>query len=494
MRFAIWSLFVLSVSAAGATEPYFSFKPGVVTTGGTVTVAGASFSAASAGVNVSVTNAAGQRTSLGAAPLTNGSFTKSFTVPAGLAAGVYTINVVDSAMEGSINLIGPLTVVAGTSPWFTFTPVTVAPGGSVSFTAAGFPGAASGAAVALISSTGQVTVLGTAPLKSGGFNKGFTVPLTLAQNASYTPFVKDSAGHVAQNVSGPLAIGTPPSSTQVGFYPVGVAVNAATNRIYVPVSGSDKVAVIGGSLSKISGGRLPCAVGLNATTNRIYVSNVNSNDVTVIDGGANAVIATVPVGGAPCAVVANPSNNRIFVGNYASSTISVIDGNTNTIVATIAPPSFPAGLGINTVTNRVYTANGNAGSVSVIDATTNSILATVPVGLLPDAVGVNEATNRVYVANYFGGTVTVIDGSSDAVIATVPTGSGPSGTAADPVTNRIYVSNYMSNSVTVIDGATNTVIATIPVGKVPDGIAVNSATQMVYVANSDDNSVSEFAE
>jgi YVTN family beta-propeller protein len=494
----LWLGWAGALTLQAATEPYFSFTPAATTPGATITVAGSHFGTSSAGVSVSLSSATGQRTALGAAQLNHGSFTKSFTLPSNLAPGPYLVNAVDSALEAGINLLGPLTVVASSSPWFTFTPTRLAAGQSVTVSASGFPGSSTGAAAALISSTGQVTLLGSASLTGGAFTKSFVVPGNLPANSSYTVYVKDSAGHVGFSASGPLDVGVTPLSVPLGFYPVGAAANPTTNLIYLPNSGSDTASVLDGNTNSVTAtvavGRLPCAVGLNASTNRVYVANVNSNNVTVIDGSSNTAVATIPVGHGPCAVVAYPANNRIFVGNYSDNTVSVLDGTTNAVLTVINLPSLPAALGINTVTGRVYCANGYLRSVAVIDANTNSIIATLPVGNVPDAIAVNESTNRVYVANFFGQTVSVINGSTNSTIATIPVGSGPSGIAVDAGTNRVYVSNYMSGSVSVVDGATNLVIATMPVGKVPDGVAINTATHRVYIPNSVSNSVSVIVE
>jgi YVTN family beta-propeller protein len=480
-----------------ATEPYYAYAPSVVVQGGSFTVVGTRFNPAAAAVNISVTSGTGQHTTLAIATLTSGEFSKSVTLPASLTPGLYFVNVVDSSFLAGMNLIGPLTIVPPATPWFTFTPLGAVPGQSITVTAAGFSSNSSGAGVALITSTGQVTGLGVAALNAGAFRKSFTLP-SLAPNLSYVPLVKDALGQTALNAIGPLAVGFAPLAIPVGFYPVGTAVNPQTNRIYVANSGNDSVSVLDGAsntlVSTVPVGRLPCAAGVNPMTNRVYISSVNSNDVSVIDGVTNAVMATVPVGRGPCAVVVNPPNNRIFVGNYSDNSISVVDGNTNAVVATISLHSLPAGLGINAVTGRLYAANGFQNSISVIDASTNTGLAKVPVGSVPDAIGVNEATNRIYVGNFFGRSVTVINGDSNAVIATIPVGIGPAGIAVDPGTNRIYAANYMSASVSVIDGFTNTVTATIPIGKIPNGAAVNPSTQRVYIPNSGSNSVSVIQE
>jgi YVTN family beta-propeller protein len=71
-------------------------------------------------------------------------------------------------------------------------------------------------------------------------------------------------------------------------------------------------------------GTSPIGVAVNATTNRIYVANYISNTVSVIDGASNAVTATVAVGTSPVGVAVNATANRIYVANTGSNTVSVI--------------------------------------------------------------------------------------------------------------------------------------------------------------------------
>lgn len=60
-------------------------------------------------------------------------------------------------------------------------------------------------------------------------------------------------------------------------------------------------------VATVPAGTSPFAVAVNPATNRIYVANINSNNVTVIDGATDTVAATILVGAAPCR---SPSTRR----------------------------------------------------------------------------------------------------------------------------------------------------------------------------------------
>src|SRR5579862_5906253 len=111
----------------------------------------------------------------------------------------------------------------------------------------------------------------------------------------------------------------------------------------------------------ISVGSSPNGVAVNPATNRIYVANRADNTVSVIDGRTYAVVATVPVGPGPAGVAVNPATNRVYVANSTNAidvgSVTVIDGSTNAVIATIPVDLVPNFIAVNPVTNRVYVTN-----------------------------------------------------------------------------------------------------------------------------------------
>jgi YVTN family beta-propeller protein len=107
----------------------------------------------------------------------------------------------------------------------------------------------------------------------------------------------------------------------------GVAVDPATNRIYVTTQ-ANNVRVIDGTtnaiIDTIPVGNFPLGIAVNAATNRAYVANVSSSTVSVIDLNTDTVVDTVPVGSNPIDVAVNPTTNRIYVTNAGNCTVSVI--------------------------------------------------------------------------------------------------------------------------------------------------------------------------
>jgi YVTN family beta-propeller protein len=72
-------------------------------------------------------------------------------------------------------------------------------------------------------------------------------------------------------------------------------------------------------------GTEPLAVAVNPATNAIYVANVGGDSVSVIDGAnPSATPTTVTVGTGPDAVAVNPISGKVYVPNYYSKTVSII--------------------------------------------------------------------------------------------------------------------------------------------------------------------------
>jgi YVTN family beta-propeller protein len=282
--------------------------------------------------------------------------------------------------------------------------------------------------------------------------------------------------------------GTNNSTTTVatGLTPKGISVNPLTNKIYVGNASSANSTVIDGSnnsTTTVPAAGLPADVAINPVTNRIYVANGSGNNVTVIDGSYNTM-ATLAIGTQTRFAAVNPVTNKIYFSN-SNLSVTVVDG-TNNSTATVPAGTFPYGIEINPITNKIYVVNAGSGNVTVIDGSNNSTT-TIPVGAGPLFASINPVTNKIYVANNDDNNVTVIDGTNNSTV-NVAVGTAPLEIAANPVTNKVYVTNQLSNNVTVIDGSNNSAMS-ILTGIEPSGVAVNSVTNKIYVANRGSNTV-----
>ena len=176
--------------------------------------------------------------------------------------------------------------------------------------------------------------------------------------------------------------------------------------------------------SLVGTGSRPFAIAVNPATNKIYVVNNGPNTVTIIDGATNTT-ETVPVGTAPVAIAVNTVTNKAYVA-CSGGTVWVIteDEEGNPFGRRIPGISLnPQAIIVNPVTNKIYVAASNGGifstfnpngAVFVINGTNDAVSpTTIPGGKNPFAIALNPVTNRIYVANDGNGsnaTVSVIDG------------------------------------------------------------------------------------
>jgi DNA-binding beta-propeller fold protein YncE len=344
-----------------------------------------------------------------------------------------------------------------------------------------------------------------------------------------------------------------PGRVATGADPVAVAVDAATQTLYVGTGTGLSVindATCDSSTSSgckqppatIAFGASPVALAVDQATHTVYAVNEDGGTVSVVNGATcNASVTTgcgqrpqqVDVGSAPDGVAIDQSTDTVYVANSQDNTMSVINGTTCNAKVTSGcgqtPPTIgvgngPEGLAVNELTDTVYVANSNDGTVSVIDGGTCNATVTTGCeqtppaiglgdGVTPTAVAIDQASDTVYaVAAGPGlGSVSVINGATCNATATdgcqqVPidatVGGAPVDVVYDATTRSVLVLNQGDDSVSVIDGATCNASVTsgcgqrapqFATGSDPAALDVDSTSNTIYVSNQSDNDVSVLA-
>ena len=278
----------------------------------------------------------------------------------------------------------------------------------------------------------------------------------------------------------------------VGLYPIALAINSITNRIYVANFSDSTITVIDGVTGLtaiVPTGTYPTAIAVNQVTNKIYVANQGSDSVTVVDGVTNSTL-TLPVDSSPIKLAINEATNQIYVAYLYGAAVTVIDG-ASRIKTKIATASCPCAVAVNPVNNKVYVTGATSNTATIIDGVTRDTR-TVRTGISPEAVAVNTVTNQVYVANFSkDGSVTVIDAAGDST-TTILTSPYPVALAVNSATNRIYAaSDIASGVITEIDGATGST-TTVAADSYPVDLTLNSSSDTVYVVNRGSKDVTIF--
>jgi DNA-binding beta-propeller fold protein YncE len=356
------------------------------------------------------------------------------------------------------------------------------------------------------------------------------------------------------------------ATTAVGAGPSWAALDQATDTIYVANDGpgyngtGHTVSVIDGrncrtaNLSAcrhasptVTVGTNPGGLAVDQATDTIYVTNQNAGTVSVIDGatcnsqvtsGCTQTPPQVPVGGTPVAVTVDQANHTAYVVNAATNNVSMV----NTATCNAAhlggcsgqhPPTVAVGVGpawaaVNQKTLTVYVANdnfigsptvfNNGTTVSVFDAsacnaTTQagcSHQGLITVGTGPIMIVADPASNTTYTTNIAARTVSVIDGRTcDAADlagcaaqtpGTVTVGVDADAAALDGPAHTLYVTNFHDGTVSVINTSAcngrhrracpRLVAPTLQTGNEPDAAVADPATGTLYVPNGLDNDVS----
>ncbi len=142
----------------------------------------------------------------------------------------------------------------------------------------------------------------------------------------------------------------PPVAVDVGEVPGGVALDSRTNTVYVTGEFSNDVTVIDGMTCnaqvtrgcgrppvRIRAGLGARGIAVNEATDTVYVANTVANTVSVIDGATcNATVhsgcrqsaALAPVGRSPRRIAVDEKTNTVYVTNAWSNTVTMIDGTT----------------------------------------------------------------------------------------------------------------------------------------------------------------------
>jgi YVTN family beta-propeller protein len=335
-----------------------------------------------------------------------------------------------------------------------------------------------------------------------------------------------------------------------------VAVNPLTHKAYA--SAGTALSVIDGAFyphdpnnnSTTSTQSRPWAIAVNPATNEIYVSNQQDNTVTAINGSDNSVDQNISVGPGPQALVVDPVNNVVYVADQGlggPGAITEIAG--NTFVAnpvTLSPygggPTnvSPDSIAYNPINNFVYGGSSAAslvfdfqggtfgGSTSAFagafgagtpiatavnpaagmnytlfqtgsgtpylavddDVAPYGYYVNVCTSSTPQVMDVNTVTDSVYIG-CSNGDINVVQGangytSGSTTVISNPNFASPEiydSIVVNPVTNRVYIANWSGTGgggISVIDGSNNTILNSFVLATGPFGLAVNQASNKIY--------------
>jgi YVTN family beta-propeller protein len=233
-----------------------------------------------------------------------------------------------------------------------------------------------------------------------------------------------------------------------GQFPQWIAANPVTGRVYVTNRAGGSVTVIDGAsstvLATIPVGNDPDRIAVNSASNRVYVlhSIYEANpSLAVIDGVSNTVQSNIPLAFRPEGLAVDFTTGLVYVGITLLNRVDIFDAS-GTLVSS-ATMGWPSQLAINPQAHRLYVTRRDENVLNVLDTTTNNSVASIPLGDFPGGIAVNRATNRIYVGNGFD-SISVIDGVTNTIVATIDQDSlgsylfNPASLAVNERTNKLY--------------------------------------------------------
>lgn len=227
---------------------------------------------------------------------------------------------------------------------------------------------------------------------------------------------------------------------------------------------------------EIGGQPVPGGLTLNKQENKIYVPLSRSNTLAIVNRENNDIVE-IPVGIAPYEVVL-ASETKAYVSNWGGRKPNAGESTYNTSGSQVLVDP--------------KTGIANNGSVSVLDLTSKKRIKNIEVGLHPGGMAINSDKTRLYVACANSDIIAVINTNTDEVIENISVhmdkkalfGSAPNALTISRNGKYLYVANGSDNAICVIKiGNHSQVVGYIPTGWYPGSVILDEESDFLYVAN-----------
>ena len=162
----------------------------------------------------------------------------------------------------------------------------------------------------------------------------------------------------------------------------------------------------------------------------IFISNFFGNSATIIDTTANNVAATLTVKSNFLGEALSKDGKFAYLiyptAGGPHAVVSAINPDTHSITAKADVGSGPYAVAYTPDGKFAYaTVFDSNGTVTVTDLSTQTVTATIRVGRYPTGIAITPDSTTAYVANYLDGTVSVINIAANTVSKTIKVGAAP---------------------------------------------------------------------
>lgn len=247
------------------------------------------------------------------------------------------------------------------------------------------------------------------------FNQATNQIFIPRQRSGDVAILTGTVGHYTDPVlDTEVFLGFSPVSPFGNAAPFWAELNKTTNKLYVPrlnetmkdlvvIDGNDPNVPIE-NLPKIPLDDYANGVAIDEATNRIFVARPTHQDILVINGNTNSIIGYVQTWASARGIAFNPVNgklytaNSIFSGGANESSIGVVDMNTYQTMYNIRAGIGldPQNVQVNPTTNRIYATSRENRELAVIDSLTDAVVRVARTISFPMGIDVDPLSNQIF--------------------------------------------------------------------------------------------------
>ena len=185
-----------------------------------------------------------------------------------------------------------------------------------------------------------------------------------------------------------------------------VAVDAATNRVYITGLGEQSVVwVVDGTTLKListvpNTGKMGTGLAIDSAAQKLYVTNADGELVT-INTRLNAIEKRVKIDADKehffLNIALDTQGHRAFLSDSKQPQVLVLDTRTQQVIDRIAVPESLAVL-FNADRDELYVTHRKAGEISIVDASSYKVKRTVKAPGLPNSLTVSADGKTLFVS------------------------------------------------------------------------------------------------